>query len=210
MFNLGDGIANRLLPFLRWLRPSAIDSSQLRSDLMAGIAVSLLAIPQSLAYAQLAGVPPHYGLYAAFIPSIVAVLFGSSGIVSTGPVALTSLLTAASVGQLAPAGSAQFVAYVTLLALLSGIFQLGLGLARAGVLVNLLSHPVLMGFVNAAALLIAMSQLPAITGIALQQASPASGQGLGGAFLLDVWNLLQRLDALNPVALGLGDRKSVV
>ena len=194
----------RLLPFLRWLRPSAIDSSRLRDDLMAGIAVSLLAIPQSLAYAQLAGVPPHNGLYAAFIPSIVAVLFGSSGIVSTGPVALTSLLTAASVGQLAPAGSTQFVAYVTLLALLSGIFQLGLGLARAGVLVNLLSHPVLMGFVNAAALLIAMSQLPAITGIALQQASPASGQGPGSAFLLDVWSLLQRLDALNPVALGLG------
>ena len=194
----------RLLPFLRWLRPSAIDSSRLRDDLMAGIAVSLLAIPQSLAYAQLAGVPPHYGLYAAFIPSIVAVLFGSSGIVSTGPVALTSLLTAASVGQLAPAGSTQFVAYVTLLALLSGIFQLGLGLARAGVLVNLLSHPVLMGFVNAAALLIAMSQLPAITGIALQQASPASGQGPGSAFLLDVWSLLQRLGALNPVALGLG------
>ena len=201
---MANRIASRLLPFLGWLRPSAIDSSRLRDDLMAGIAVSLLAIPQSLAYAQLAGVPPHYGLYAAFIPSIVAVLFGSSGIVSTGPVALTSLLTAASVGQIAPAGSTQFVAYVTLLALLSGIFQLGLGLARAGVLVNLLSHPVLMGFVNAAALLIAMSQLPAITGIALQQASLTSGHGPGNAFLLDVWSLLQRLDALNPVALGLG------
>ena len=184
-------LAHRLLPFLKW----RLDPKLLREDLMAGIAVALLAIPQSLAYAQLAGVPPYYGLYAAFIPSIVAVLFGSSGILSTGPVALTSLLTAASIAQLALPGSQQFVAYVTLLALLSGVFQLGLGLARAGVLVNLLSHPVLMGFVNAAALLIALSQLPALTGIAI----PASG-----SLLLDAWHLLLRIDLLHGLTLGLG------
>ena len=171
------------------------DPATLKSDLMAGIAVSLLAIPQSLAYAQLAGVPPHYGLYAAFIPSIVAVLFGSSGILSTGPVALTSLLTAASVSQLAPPGTDPFIAYVTLLALLSGVIQLGLGLARAGVLVNLLSHPVLMGFVNAAALLITLSQLPALTGIRVDPS---------GSLLLDAGTMLLKLDAIHPWTLGLG------
>ena len=164
------------------------DPATLKFDLMAGIAVSLLAIPQSLAYAQLAGVPPHYGLYAAFIPSIVAVLFGSSGILSTGPVALTSLLTAASVSQLAPPGTDPFIAYVTLLALLSGIIQLVLGLARAGVLVNLLSHPVLMGFVNAAALLITLSQLPALTGIHVDPT---------GSLLLDAGRMLLKLDSVH-------------
>ena len=188
---MASEIARRLLPFLTWPR---LDGASIRRDLMAGIAVSLLAVPQSMAYAQLAGVPAHYGLYAAFIPSIVAVLFGSSAILSTGPVALTSLLTAASVGQLAPAGSGQFIAYVTLLALLSGVFQFGLGLARAGVLVNLLSHPVLMGFINAAALLIALSQLPAMTGIAAQS---------GGSFLIDVWRQMLRADSLHWLTLGL-------
>lgn len=189
---MAPDLARRLLPFLDWPR---VDGATIRADLMAGIAVSLLAIPQSMAYAQLAGVPAHYGLYAAFIPSIVAVLFGSSAILSTGPVALTSLLTAASVGQLAPAGSGQFIAYVTLLALLSGVVQLGLGLARAGVLVNLLSHPVLMGFINAAALLIALSQLPAMTGIAVQSAS---------SFLVDVWHVVLRAGSLHWLTLGLG------
>ena len=128
-----------------------------------------MAIPQALAYAQLAGVPPHYGLYAAFVPSMVGVLFGSSPILSTGPVAMTSLLTAASVGVLVPAGTPQFYAYVTMLALLSGLFQLGFGLARAGVLLTLVSQPVLMGFINAAALIIALSQLPALMGISVRQ-----------------------------------------
>jgi SulP family sulfate permease len=157
------GVA-RLLPFLDWQRPTAL---AMRHDFLAGLTVSLLVIPQSLAYAQLAGVPAHYGLYAAFIPSIVGVLFGSSAILSTGPVALTSLLAAASVGQISAPGSDAFIANVMLLALLSGLFQIALGLARAGVLLNLLSHPVLVGFINAAAVVIALSQLPALTGVVL-------------------------------------------
>ena len=92
----------------------------MRADLLAGIAVALLVIPQSLAYAELAGMPPHYGLYAALIPAIVGVLWGSSHLLSTGPVALTSLLTAASVSQLTSPGSESFIAHVMLLALLSG------------------------------------------------------------------------------------------
>lgn len=154
----------RLLPFLDWPRPTR---ASLRADLAAGLAIGLLAIPQSLAYAQLAGIPAYHGLYAAFIPAIVGVLFGSSALLATGPVALTSMLTAASVGLLAAPGSQQFVAYVMLVALLSGLFQIGLGLARAGILLNLLSHPVLVGFINAAAIVIALSQLPAMTGIAV-------------------------------------------
>ncbi len=182
----------RFFPFLEWPR---ISRQSISSDLIAGIAVSLVAIPQSLAYAQLAGVPAYYGLYAAFIPSIIGVLFGSSGILSTGPVAMTSLLTAASVSHFAAQGSEQFGAYVTLLALISGLFQVGLGLARAGVLLNLLSHPVLMGFINAAALIIALSQLPALTGISVPQTEH---------FLVDTWHVLSRLDTVHEMSLTFG------
>jgi SulP family sulfate permease len=186
---ISSALLERLFPFFAWPRPSR---QTLWHDLIAGVSVSLLAIPQSLAYAQLAGVPAYFGLYAAFIPSIVGVLFGSSGVLSTGPVAMTSLLTAASVGHLVAPGSAQFVAYVTLLALISGLFQIGLGLARAGVLLNLLSHPVLMGFINAAALIIALSQLSAVTGIAVTQTDH---------FLVDTWTVLTRLESLHVMSL---------
>jgi len=181
-----------LFPFLRWTRPTAHTA---RDDLLAGITVSLVAIPQSLAYAQLAGVPAYYGLYAAFIPSIIGVLFGSSALLATGPVAMTSLLTATSVAALRPAGLDQFYAYVTLLALLSGIFQLGFGLARAGMLISLISHPVLMGFINAAALVIALSQLPALMGIPLRQTEH---------LMLDTWNVVTRMDLLHEMSLAFG------
>jgi len=182
----------RFAPFLAWHRPAWPDA---RDDLLAGIAVSLLVIPQSLAYAELAGVPAYYGLYAALIPSVVGVLFGSSAILSTGPVALTSLLTAASVGQIATPGSEAFIANVMLLALLSGVFQVVLGLARAGILLNLLSHPVLVGFINAAAVVIAMSQLPALTGISVSQA---------GGVLLSTGRLLMHADSVHWMTLAFG------
>ncbi len=182
----------QLLPFLSWERT---DGRTLLRDLVAGVSVALLAVPQSLAYAQLAGVPAYYGLYAAFIPAIVAVLFGSSPLLSSGPVAMTSLLTEASVSHITPPGSGQFAAYVTLLALLSGLFQIGLGLARAGVLLNLLSHPVLMGFINAAAIIIALSQLSSLTGISVPQTEH---------FLLDIWHVLLRADSLHLMSLTYG------
>jgi len=184
--------AMRLFPFLAWQRT---DRSTLLKDLVAGLTVSLLVVPQSLAYAQLAGVPAYYGLYAAFIPSIIGVLFGSSPLLSTGPVAMTSLLTAASVSQITPPGTAQFVSYVTLLALLSGVMQIGMGLARAGLLLNLLSHPVLVGFINAAAVVIALSQLPALTGITVEQT---------GSLLKDTLHLLMKIDSLHVPSLALG------
>ena len=185
-------LSERLLPFLAWPRP---DGKTLARDLVAGLTVSLLAVPQSMAYAQLAGVPAYYGLYGAFLPTLIGALFGSSALLSTGPVALTSLLTAASVAQVATPGSATYFASVTLLALLSGVMQVALGLARAGVLLSLLSHPVLVGFINAAALVIILSQLPALTGISL---APT------GSLLVDAARLFTHLDALHPTSTLLG------
>ena len=182
----------RLLPFLDWPR---FTRETLHADLIAGITVALVAVPQALAYAQLSGVPPQYGLYASVVPAILGVLFGSSLLLSTGPVAMTSLLTAASVGALLPAGTEQFYAYVTLLALLSGIFQLGFGVARAGILLSLVSHPVLMGFINAGALIIAMSQLPALLGISTRES---------GHLLADTWHVITRMDTLHAWSLGFG------
>lgn len=156
----------RFLPFLAWLPTQTRDT--LKADFLAGLTVALVAIPQSLAYAQLAGVPAYYGLYAALLPVIVGALLGSSPILSTGPVAMTSLLTAASVMTLAKYGTDQFYTYVILMALLSGLIQISLGLARMGVLINFLSYPVLRGFINAAAIIIGLSQLPAMLGLSLK------------------------------------------
>ena len=178
--------------FSKWisLRPGT-----LKADLIAGITVSLVAIPQSLAYAQLAGVPAYFGLYAALIPTVVGALFGSSRQLSTGPVAMTSLLTAASVAPLAAHGSELFYSYVILLALLSGIFQIGFGVLRIGVLLNFLSHPVLMGFINAAAIIIGLSQLPTLLGIPAQQSEH---------FLLDTWQVISHIDTMHELSLGFG------
>ncbi len=156
----------RVFPFLSWvgeLRQPEV----LRADILAGITVALVLIPQSMAYAQLAGLPPQMGLYAALWPPVVAALFGSSRQLSTGPVAVVSLMTATALEPLASAGSEGFLAYAVLLALLVGLFQLALGFLRMGVLVDLLSHPVVLGFTNAAALIIASSQLGKIFGISI-------------------------------------------
>ena len=137
----------------------------LKADLLAGLTVALVLIPQSLAYAELAGLPPYYGLYASFLPPLVASLFGSSRQLATGPVAVVSLLTSITLEPLATAGSQEYIAYAILLALLVGIFQFTLGVLKLGLVVNFISHPVVNGFTNAAALIIASSQLPKIFGV---------------------------------------------
>ncbi len=159
----------RLLPFLDWIGEIR-DGKILRADLLAGITVALVLIPQSMAYAQLAGLPAYYGLYAAFLPPLVAALFGSSRQLSTGPVAVVSLLTAAALEPFASSGSSGYVAYAITLSLIVGLFQLGLGLLRLGVVVNFLSHPVIIGFTNAAAIIIATSQLDKIFGVRVEKA----------------------------------------
>ncbi|MBW2429363.1 MAG: sodium-independent anion transporter, partial [Deltaproteobacteria bacterium] len=154
--------------YLDWLE--GYDRSCLKMDIVAGLTVALVLIPQSMAYAELAGLPPYYGLYASFLPPMVAALFGSSRQLATGPVAVVSLLTATTLEPLATAGSQQYIAYAVLLALMVGIFQFSLGVLKLGLVVNFISHPVVNGFSNAAALIIATSQLPKLFGIQIDKA----------------------------------------
>ena len=190
---------NKLFPFLIWRRE--INRDTLKADLTAGITVALVAIPQSLAYAQLAGVPAYFGLYAILVPSLVGALFGSSRVLSTGPVAMTSLLTAASVIPFARWGTEQFYTTVVQMAFLSGVLQIALGLARMGVLLNFLSHPVLMGFINAAAIIIGLSQLAPLVGLSLRNSEH---------FLMDIAHILANMDQMHLVSLIFGLSSMVV
>ncbi|MBA3016265.1 MAG: SulP family inorganic anion transporter [Proteobacteria bacterium] len=153
----------KVFPFLGWFED--YDASKLRTDALAGLTVALVLIPQSMAYAQLAGLPAYYGLYAAFLPPMIASLFGSSRQLATGPVAVVSLMSAASLEPLATAGSPEFIAYSILLALIVGLFQFSLGVLKLGLVVNFLSHPVVNGFTNAAAIIIASSQFSKFFGV---------------------------------------------
>jgi len=155
-------VYKRFLPFLRWFPMSGVT---LKMDFIAGLTVALVLIPQSMAYAQLAGLPAYYGLYAAFLPVAIAAMWGSSNQLGTGPVAVVSLLTASSLATLAQPGSDNFIALAILLALTVGIVQLTLGVLKLGVIVNFLSHPVIVGFTNAAALIIGMSQFNKLLGV---------------------------------------------
>ncbi|MBC7378636.1 MAG: SulP family inorganic anion transporter [Burkholderiaceae bacterium] len=153
---------SRWLPFLRWPRP---DAALLRGEASAALTVALVMIPQSVAYAGLAGMPLITGLYATFLPMLFAVLFSGSTRLSVGPSALTSVLVGASLIGMAEPASAQWVSLVVWLALLSGGIQLALGASGSAWVLNLVSSPVLSGFSQAAALLIIASQLPALMGL---------------------------------------------
>jgi hypothetical protein len=133
----GERMLTRVFPFLGWFKGYTGES--LRADLISGLTVALVLIPQSMAYAQLAGLPPYYGLYASFLPPLVAALFGSSRQLATGPVAVVSLMTSASLAPLATQGSEAYIAYAIMLALMVGLFQLALGVLRLGLVVNFLS-----------------------------------------------------------------------
>jgi MFS superfamily sulfate permease-like transporter len=164
-----DTLGKLVNPFVlpAWLKELR-DREVLRADAIAGLTVALILIPQSMAYAQLAGLPAHYGLYASLMPPMVAAFFGSSRQLATGPVAMVSLMTAAALEPLATAGGQAFIGYALLLSLMVGLFQLLLGMFRLGVLLNFLSHPVVLGFVNAAAIIIATSQLDKIFGVSAE------------------------------------------
>ncbi|MEE9448068.1 MAG: SulP family inorganic anion transporter [Arenicellales bacterium] len=141
----------------------------LKVDVLAGITVALVLVPQSMAYAQLAGLPPYFGLYASFLPPMVAAIFGSSRQLATGPVAVVSLITATSLEPLAAASPEGFLVYATILAIMVGLFQISLGLLRLGVIVDFLSHPVVVGFTNAGAIIIATSQLGKLFGVSVEK-----------------------------------------
>ena len=159
----------KIFPFLDWFK--GYDLRCLKNDAVAGITVALVLIPQSMAYAQLAGLPAYYGLYAALLPPIVAALFGSSRQLATGPVAIVSLITATALESTATVGSQGYISYALLLALMVGVFQFSLGVLRLGLVINFLSHPVVNGFSNAAAIIIATSQLPKMLGVYVDKAN---------------------------------------
>ncbi len=173
-------IIRRFVPYLSWIRELK-DPSVVWKDCVAGLTVALVLIPQSMAYAQLAGLPPYYGLYASFLPVIVSSMFGSSRQLQTGPVAVVSLMTAAALEPLAAANPEGFVVYAAILAILVGVFQMSLGLLRLGVLVDFLSHPVVIGFTNAAAIIIATSQLSKLFGVTAETSDH---------FYITIWNVL--------------------
>lgn len=168
----------------------------MRRDAWAGISVGLVLIPQAIAYASLAGMPPETGLYAALLPSIIGILWGSSALLAVGPVALTSLLTFGSLSALAAPGSAAWVGLAIWLSIYSGIIQFALGAFRLGRIANLVSQPVMSGFINAAAIIIIFSQLPGLLGMT----------GLSAASLTDLSGRMTQapLAALLPAAVGCG------
>jgi SulP family sulfate permease len=153
---------SRWLPFLQWPRPTP---ALLRGEVAAAVTVAVVMIPQSVAYAGLAGMPLVTGLYAAFLPALIAVLFSASTRLSVGPSALSAVLVGASLVGMAEPGSAQWVALAVWLALLSGAMQLAVGASGSAWMLNLVSSPVLTGFTQAAAILIIASQLPGLLGL---------------------------------------------
>ena len=153
----------KYLPILDWGR--AYNRGTLTNDLVAAVIVTIMLIPQSLAYALLAGLPPEMGLYASMLPIVLYAVFGTSRALAVGPVAVVSLLTVATVSKIAVPGTSEYIVAAITLAFLSGLILLALGLLRLGFLANFLSHPVIAGFITASGLIIAASQLKHILGI---------------------------------------------
>lgn len=157
---------NRYFPVLDWGR--TYDRSALSNDLIAALIVTIMLIPQSLAYALLAGLPPEAGIYASIAPIILYAIFGTSRALAVGPVAVVSLLTASAIAEVAQQGTAGYAVAALTLAFLSGVFLILLGILRLGFLSNFLSHPVISGFITASGILIATSQLKHILGVSAQ------------------------------------------
>ncbi|HMQ40618.1 MAG TPA: sulfate permease [Paracoccus sp. (in: a-proteobacteria)] len=183
---------SRYFPILDWGR--RYDRSALLNDLVAAVIVTIMLIPQSLAYAMLAGLPPEAGIYASIAPLVLYAIFGTSRALAVGPVAVVSLLTASAVGQVAQQGTAGYAMAALTLALLSGLFLLALGVLRLGFLANFLSHPVIAGFISASGILIATSQLKHLLGI------EAGGHNLPEMLAA----ILRNLPETNPITLTIG------
>ncbi|HDZ56403.1 hypothetical protein LCGC14_0657970 [marine sediment metagenome] len=180
------------LPILGWLKGYRGDT--LISDSLAAIIVTLMLVPQALAYALLAGLPPEVGLYASMIPLVVYALFGTSATLAIGPVAVASLMTASALGGIAAVGSPEYVGAALILATLSGLILFVMGLFRLGFIANFLSHPVISGFVTASGILIAGSQLGHILGL----------QGGGHNLIEMAQSLILQLPAINLPTFAIG------
>jgi sulfate permease, SulP family len=188
-----EGMIARSVPAVAWLRNYR--RSDLGGDVTAGFTVAVMLIPQGMAYAMLAGLPPVIGLYASTVPLIVYALFGTSRQLAVGPVAIVSLLTFTGISALAEPGSGRFVALAAMLALMTGVIQWVLGVLRGGFVVNFLSHAVISGFTSAAAIVIGVSQLRQLLGVDLR-----SGGWTPGI----VYEAATRLGEANPYTLGVG------
>lgn len=158
---------NNIFPFLNWL--IGYKKAWLKGDISAGLTVGVILIPQGIAYAMIAGLPPIYGLYTALIPQLVYAVLGTSRQLAVGPVAMDSLIVASGVSAIATMGTEYFVSLAILLAFMMGIIQIAFGIFRLGFLVNFLSKPVISGFTSAAALIIGMNQLKHLLGVNLQR-----------------------------------------
>ena len=167
----------RFFPFLAWF---PVNFLILRGDLIAGITGGLVLVPKAMAYAQLSGLPVYFGLYTAFVPAIIGALWGSSRQLATGPVAIVSLMTAAAVTPLAVPFTDDYIGLALLLTLMVGIIQFALGAIKLGTIINFVSHPVILGFMNAAAIIIALSQLDMLLGIP---------KGRSDSLIADLWEM---------------------
>jgi sulfate permease, SulP family len=184
-------LEHRLLPFLRWWHFIGWDT--LRADLLAGLTGAVIVLPQGVAFAMIAGLPPEYGLYTAIVPPIIAALFGSSLHLISGPTTAISIIVFTAISPLAAPGSPEFIRLTLTLTFLAGIYQLAFGLARMGTLVNFVSHSVVVGFTAGAAILIATSQMKHVLGIDLPK---------GSSFIGTLYHIGGAVDQINPRAAG--------
>jgi len=180
------------LPFLQWMR--TYNRDQLVGDLIAGVIVAIMLVPQGMAYALLADLPLEVGLYASIVPLIIYGLLGTSRSLAVGPVAIVSLLVRTGISPLAEKGSPEYLQLALTLAFLVGVIQFGMGLLRTGFLVNFLSHPVLSGFTSAAAIVIGFSQLKHVLGFDVPEESSEF-------FYQKVWYTVEHLAETNVAAL---------
>ena len=183
----------KLFPFLRWRE--RVNRETLRADAIAGLVGAAIVLPQGVAFATLAGMPPEYGLYAAMVPTIVAALFGSSWHLVSGPTNVISIFVFASLSPLALPGSERYIGLMLTLTLLAGLIQLVMGLARMGALVNFISHTVVVSFTAGAACLIVAAQAGNFFGIDIER---------GGSFSRTLADFLTSLDEVNPYVLAVG------
>ncbi|MEK4404840.1 sulfate permease [Sporosarcina sp. FSL K6-6792] len=182
----------KLIPALMWMHD--YKKSDLSGDLSAGFIVAVMLIPQGMAYAMLAGLPPVIGLYASTIPLLVYALFGTSRQLAVGPVAMVSLLVLAGVSTLAEPGTESYISLVLLLMLMVGVIQFLMGVLKLGFIVNFLSHAVISGFTSAAAIIIGLSQLKHLLGVKLES----------NQVFLVLWEAIRKIAEINPISFAIG------
>ncbi len=181
---------NALFPFLAWFK--LVNKTTLKADLIAGITGAVIVLPQGIAFATIAGLPPEYGLYTAMVTPIIAALFGSSLHLISGPTTAISIVVFSSVSRYAEAGTPEFVSLVLTLTVLAGVYQLAFGLARLGSLVNFVSHTVVIGFTAGAAILIATSQMKHVLGVFVPK---------GESFFHTWIDIFNNINEINPYIL---------